>query len=154
MPTLLLMMALAALGERGADDLLTKAGLVLCALPLVVPWNMIAMMWLGLINPETGIAGQALAAVGIGFDWKFTALHTWVLLVVMDTWHWIGLVVILAYAGLSGIAPDYYRAAGVALADPPFLDVVRIDFGIAETGGHYHVPLLVSPWSYSTYRGS
>ncbi|RYE03806.1 MAG: hydroxyisourate hydrolase [Sphingomonadales bacterium] len=49
---------------------------------------------------------------------------------------------------------DYFRAAGVALADPPFLDEVTIDFGVAADGGHYHVPLLVSPYGYSTYRGS
>lgn len=49
---------------------------------------------------------------------------------------------------------DYFRARGVALADPPFIDVVQIDFGIAAADGHYHVPLLVSPYSYSTYRGS
>ena len=49
---------------------------------------------------------------------------------------------------------DYFRGIGVALADPPFLDRVTIDFGIAGAGGHYHVPLLVSPYSYSTYRGS
>lgn len=48
----------------------------------------------------------------------------------------------------------YFRGLGVALADPPFLDVVPIRFSIAEPEGHYHVPLLVSPWSYSTYRGS
>ncbi len=48
----------------------------------------------------------------------------------------------------------YFRAAGVALPDPPFLDEVRIDFGVAADGGHYHVPLLVSPYGYSTYRGS
>ena len=47
----------------------------------------------------------------------------------------------------------YFRAAGVALPDPPFLDMVAIDFGIADDG-HYHVPLLVSPFGYSTYRGS
>ncbi|MBT0668197.1 hydroxyisourate hydrolase [Novosphingobium profundi] len=49
---------------------------------------------------------------------------------------------------------DYFRAKGVHLPEPPFLDVVQIDFGIAETGAHYHVPLLVSPYGYSTYRGS
>ena len=50
---------------------------------------------------------------------------------------------------------DYFRAAGAAgLPDPPFLDQVPIRFGIADADGHYHVPLLVSPWSYSTYRGS
>ncbi|MES2442369.1 MAG: hydroxyisourate hydrolase [Pseudomonadota bacterium] len=48
----------------------------------------------------------------------------------------------------------YFRSHGVALPDPPFLDEVAIDFGIAAEGGHYHVPLLVSPYSYSTYRGS
>ena len=48
----------------------------------------------------------------------------------------------------------YFRARGVALPDPPFLDVVQIDFGIADAAGNYHVPLLASPWAYSTYRGS
>ena len=49
---------------------------------------------------------------------------------------------------------DYFRAKGVALPDTPFLDVVTLDFGIADAQAHYHVPLLCSPWSYSTYRGS
>ena len=48
----------------------------------------------------------------------------------------------------------YFRSRGVQLPDPPFLDRVTLDFGIADTREHYHVPLLVSPWSYSTYRGS
>jgi 5-hydroxyisourate hydrolase len=47
----------------------------------------------------------------------------------------------------------YFRDSGVALAEPPFLDEVRLDFGLGASG-HYHVPLLCSPWSYSTYRGS
>jgi 5-hydroxyisourate hydrolase len=49
---------------------------------------------------------------------------------------------------------QYFRVRGVELPDPPFLDVVTLDFGIAERSAHYHVPLLVSPYSYSTYRGS
>lgn len=49
---------------------------------------------------------------------------------------------------------DYFRGLGVALPDPPFLDEVTVEFGIAPDGGHYHVPLLVSPYAYSTYRGS
>ncbi|MBA2675690.1 hydroxyisourate hydrolase [Ramlibacter sp.] len=48
----------------------------------------------------------------------------------------------------------YFRARGVQLPDPPFLDRVALDFGVADTAQHYHVPLLASPWSYSTYRGS
>ena len=49
---------------------------------------------------------------------------------------------------------EYYRARGTALPEPPFLDVVVVAFGIADASQHHHVPLLVSPWSYSTYRGS
>jgi len=48
----------------------------------------------------------------------------------------------------------YFKALQTPTADPPFLDVVPIRFTIAEPDGHYHVPLLVTPWSYSTYRGS
>jgi len=48
----------------------------------------------------------------------------------------------------------YFRTAGETLPEPAFLDEVPLDFGIADAGAHYHVPLLVSPWSYSTYRGS
>jgi len=48
----------------------------------------------------------------------------------------------------------YFRTRAVELPDPPFIDTVNIDFGVADAGGHYHVPLLVSPFGYSTYRGS
>jgi 5-hydroxyisourate hydrolase len=51
-------------------------------------------------------------------------------------------------------AGDYLRDSGLALPDPAFLDVVPIRFGIADPDGHYHVPLLISPYGYSTYRGS
>jgi 5-hydroxyisourate hydrolase len=48
----------------------------------------------------------------------------------------------------------YFRGRGIALPEPAFIDEVPIEFGIADADGHYHVPLLVSPWAYSTYRGS
>lgn len=51
-------------------------------------------------------------------------------------------------------AGDYFRVRGAALAQPAFLDRVPVRFGIADAAAHYHVPLLVSPWAYSTYRGS
>jgi 5-hydroxyisourate hydrolase len=51
-------------------------------------------------------------------------------------------------------AGDYYRRRGTPLPEPPFVDIVELRFGIADAHGHYHVPLLVSPWSYATYRGS
>jgi 5-hydroxyisourate hydrolase len=61
------------------------------------------------------------------------------------------------YAGryeLRFFAGDYLRRMGVKLSDPAFLDVIPVRFGIAEPQSHYHVPLLLSPFGYSTYRGS
>jgi len=55
---------------------------------------------------------------------------------------------------LSFRVAGYFRAAGLRLPEPPFLDLIVIQFGIFDAGQDYHVPLLVSPWSYSTYRGS
>lgn len=57
------------------------------------------------------------------------------------------------YRLVFGVAA-YFRALGVELPEPAFLDEVPLDFGLADAGSHYHVPLLASPWSYSTYRGS
>ncbi|MBN3846441.1 hydroxyisourate hydrolase [Paraburkholderia sp. Ac-20342] len=51
-------------------------------------------------------------------------------------------------------AGDYFASLGTQLPEPRFVDRVVLRFGIADTGAHYHVPLLVSPWAYSTYRGS
>jgi 5-hydroxyisourate hydrolase len=51
-------------------------------------------------------------------------------------------------------AGEYFRKLGGALPEPPFVDQVVLRFGVADGNAHYHVPLLVSPWSYSTYRGS
>ena len=49
---------------------------------------------------------------------------------------------------------NYFRARGIDLPEPAFLDVAVVRFGIADASGHYHVPLLATPYSYSTYRGS
>ena len=57
------------------------------------------------------------------------------------------------YRLLFEVAP-YFRARGEQLPAVPFIDTVQLDFGIDDAAGHYHVPLLVSPWAYSTYRGS
>ena len=57
------------------------------------------------------------------------------------------------YRLVFGAGP-YFAAQGLNLPDPPFVDEVTIDFGVADAQAHYHVPLLVSPWSFATYRGS
>jgi glycerol transport system permease protein len=101
-----------ALMLRGAGPRLAIVMLMCVAIPLVVPSNMIAGLWLALVRPE-GLGGRALDALGLTLDYKFTALHTWALILLVDTWHWLGLVVVLASAGLSAIPPAFYQAAAV-----------------------------------------
>ena len=55
---------------------------------------------------------------------------------------------------LNFAVADYFRGSGMQIADPPFLDVVPLDFGVSDLASHYHVPLLCTPWSFSTYRGN
>ena len=100
-------LVLRRIGPRAATLML-----MCVAIPLVVPTNMIAGLWLALIRPDA-LGGRALEALGIAFDYKFTAVHTWILILLVDTWHWLGLVVILAYAGLSSIPPAFYQAAAL-----------------------------------------
>lgn len=90
--------------------------LVLVAIPLMVPWLMIPSIWLSLINP-TGYVGQVFHLIGFEFDWKFNAIHTWGLLIAMDTWHWVGLVTILTCSGLASIPDSYYQAAAIDQAN-------------------------------------
>jgi 5-hydroxyisourate hydrolase len=73
-----------------------------------------------------------------------------------DRWRWPVARFSALAAGAYTLAfhvADYFRGQGADLPDPPFLDVVPIHFGVGAEG-HYHVPLLASPWAYSTYRGS
>ncbi len=73
--------------------------LVSMSLPLLVPWNMIAMIWHVFL--ETVAA--SLSTIGIVFDWKLNAFHTWISIVLMDVWHWTSLVVLLCYSSLTTI---------------------------------------------------
>ena len=66
----------------------------------------------------------------------------------------LGPTTVLLQVRLVFHAGNYFRGLGLALPDPPFLDLVPIRFSVADENAHYHVPLLLSPWSYSTYRGS
>lgn len=92
-------------------SILTTVILMLLAIPLVVPWNMIPIIWTTLVNPEFGALGQFFSWVGWNFDYKFNAVHTWLLILTVDTWHWVGLVAILAYSGRSSIPDTYFQAA-------------------------------------------
>ena len=86
--------------------------LVLLAIPMLTPTIVVGYLWKVMIQPGTGLLDQALAMVGVTLDMNST-LWTWAVLVLMDTWHWTGLVVLLCYAGLRPIPPAYYQAAAI-----------------------------------------
>lgn len=87
--------------------------LVLMAMPLLIPWNVVGAMWNIFALPEIGMLGKTLNAMG--FDYNFTRQpgSAWATLIAMDVWHWTSLVVLLAYAGLSSIPDAYYQAARI-----------------------------------------
>ncbi|MEM1382671.1 MAG: sugar ABC transporter permease [Pseudomonadota bacterium] len=87
--------------------------LVLMALPLLIPWNVVGAMWNIFALPDIGLLGYGLN--WLGFDYNFTQqpISAWFTLILMDVWHWTSLVVLLAYAGLCAIPDAYYQAAKI-----------------------------------------
>ena len=87
--------------------------LVLMALPLLIPWNVVGAMWNIFALPDIGFLGHMLNAIGFDFNFTRQPGDAWFTLIVMDVWHWTSLVVLLAYAGLSSIPDAYYQAAKI-----------------------------------------
>jgi glycerol transport system permease protein len=87
--------------------------LVLMALPLLIPWNVVGAIWNIFALPDIGLLGRSLNAMG--FDYNFTRgpNAAWFTVILMDVWHWTSLVVLLAYAGLVSIPDAYYQAAKI-----------------------------------------
>jgi len=87
--------------------------LVLMALPLLIPWNVVGAMWNIFALPDIGFLGHMLNAIGFDFNFTRQPGDAWFTLILMDVWHWTSLVVLLAYAGLSSIPDAYYQAAKI-----------------------------------------
>ena len=87
--------------------------LVLMAMPLLIPWNVVGAMWNLLALPDIGLLGRSLNALGLDYNYTRQPLAAWGTLVAMDVWHWTSLVALLAYAGLSAIPDAYYQAATI-----------------------------------------
>jgi glycerol transport system permease protein len=87
--------------------------LVLMALPLLIPWNVVGAMWNIMALPDIGLLGHTLNAMGIDYNYTRQPVSAWVTLIAMDVWHWTSLVVLLAYAGLVSIPDAYYQAAKI-----------------------------------------
>jgi glycerol transport system permease protein len=87
--------------------------LVLMALPLLIPWNVVGSMWNIFALPDIGLLGRLLNGMGFHYNYTREPLDAWFTLILMDVWHWTSLVVLLAYAGLSAIPDAYYQAAKI-----------------------------------------
>ncbi len=87
--------------------------LVLMALPLLIPFNVVGTIWQIFGRVDIGLLGHTLAAMGIDYNYTNDALDAWVTVIVMDVWHWTSLVALLAYAGLQSIPQAYYQAAKI-----------------------------------------
>ncbi|NDV18633.1 ABC transporter permease subunit [Pseudodesulfovibrio sp. JC047] len=90
-----------------------SACLVILALPLLIPWNVIGTIWIIFTRPDIGLFGYLINESGISFDHTAHAFDAWTTLMLMEVWHWTPLVVLLAYAGLRAIPEAYYQAAKI-----------------------------------------
>ena len=87
--------------------------LVLLALPLLIPWNVIGTIWIIFTRPDIGLFGVLVNGLGVQFDHTAAPLDAWITVMLMEVWHWTPLVVLLAYAGLRAIPEAYYQAARI-----------------------------------------
>jgi glycerol transport system permease protein len=87
--------------------------LVLMALPLLIPWNVVGAMWNIFALPDIGLLGRMINGLGVDYNFTQQPVAAWATTIVMDVWHWTSLVVLLAYAGLCSIPDAYYQAAKI-----------------------------------------
>lgn len=91
----------------------SSASLVIIALPLLIPWNVIGTIWIIFTRPDIGLLGAAINNLGFAFDHTASPIQAWITLMLMEVWHWTPLVALLAYAGLQAIPEAYYQAAKI-----------------------------------------
>ncbi len=87
--------------------------LVLMALPLLIPWNVVGTIWQIFGRSDIGLLGYTLKQLGFDYNYTSNVLDAWLTIIVMDVWHWTSLVVLLCYAGLVSIPEAYYQAARI-----------------------------------------
>lgn len=87
--------------------------LVLMALPLLIPWNVVGTIWQVFGRADIGLLGYTLRSLGITYNYATNPTHAWLTVVIMDVWHWTSLVVLLCYAGLVSIPDAYYQATKI-----------------------------------------
>jgi glycerol transport system permease protein len=92
--------------------------LILMALPLLIPWNVVGAMWNIFALPDLGLLGKLINSLGFHYNYTRQPLGAWFTVVLMDVWHWTSLVALLCYAGLVAIPDAYYQAAKIDGAGP------------------------------------
>ena len=90
-----------------------SATLVVVALSLLIPWNVVGTIWQIFGRSDIGLLGASLLYLGIDYSYTSNQLHAWLTVLIMDVWHWTPLVALLAYAGLRSIPDAYYHAAQI-----------------------------------------
>ena len=85
--------------------------LILLAVPLLIPWNVVGTIWQIYARSDIGLLGVGLNELGLAFNYTSNPTHAWLTLIAMDVWHWTSLVALLAFAGLTSVPPAYYQAA-------------------------------------------
>ncbi|MDI5885179.1 carbohydrate ABC transporter permease [Cobetia amphilecti] len=92
--------------------------MILLALPLLIPWNVVGTIWQIIGREDIGLYGWALGQLGIDYNYASNPADAWVTVLVMDIWHWTSLVALLCYSGLRAIPDVYYQAARIDRASP------------------------------------
>jgi len=87
--------------------------LVLMALPLLIPWNVVGTIWQIFGRADIGLLGYVLSQLGLEYNYASNVFDAWATIILMDIWHWTSLVVLLCYAGLVSIPEAYYQAARI-----------------------------------------
>jgi glycerol transport system permease protein len=87
--------------------------LVLLAMPLLVPWNVVGTLWQIFARDDIGLLGYTLTRLGVNYNYAQNPTDAWITVLIMDIWHWTPLVALLAYAGLRAIPEAYYQAAHI-----------------------------------------
>lgn len=90
---------------------MTVVFLIILAVPLLIPWNVVGVIWQIFARPDIGLLGAAVTALGVPYNYTSSAVDAWITLALMDVWHWTSLVALLCFAGLAAIPPAYYQAA-------------------------------------------
>jgi glycerol transport system permease protein len=96
-----------------AEGWRASLALVLIALPLLIPWNVVGTIWQIFGREDIGLLGHAVNALGVSYNYTGSPIDAWFTVLVMDIWHWTPLVVLLCYAGLRSIPDAYYQAARI-----------------------------------------